>query len=323
MKIRAWMTGSLLLVSFQISTIRAEIVDRIAAVINNDVITLSELDEVVNSVQGSALSSIADPAARRQKQAELRKELLEQMIDQRLLTQEYDKLQIVATDQDVETMIDAVCKQNNIDRDTLRHELDKQSISYTDYRDQMKQHVLQGKFIEQQIRPKISISEADVKNLYNRKLGELSDGESAELTGVLVEVARGGGPGSVEAAQKQAKAAREQLLRGLSADEIAHQSADGAVKSMGEMGTFKKGELMEALDKAVFELHEGQVTQPIESPQGLYVIKLKSLGKVAGSKPYEEVREQLYRRLYDQQIETQLQIFVKNARKEAHVEILL
>jgi len=245
---------------------RAEIIERIAAVINNDVITLSEVDDVVNSMHAATLEALSTAQDRSQKRIELRKQLLEQMIDQRVLTQQYDKLQITVTDQDIESTIDAIIRQNNITRDVLMGELERQGLSYLEYKDQMRQHLLQSRFIEQQIRPRINVSEEEVKNLYTRSIGELSGNEVVELVGVQISMARGGGPEAVETARKQADTARALLLKGTPPDEVARQSSDGSIKSLGEMGSFRRGELMDSLDAAVFSISAGEVTQPIESP---------------------------------------------------------
>jgi len=90
--------------------------------------------------------------------------------------------------------------------------------------------------------------------------------EVVELVGVQISMARGGGPEAVETARKQADTARALLLKGTPPDEVARQSSDGSIKSLGEMGSFRRGELMDSLDAAVFSISAGEVTQPIESP---------------------------------------------------------
>lgn len=304
---------------------RAEIVERIAAIVNNDVITLSELDEVIDGIHEEALRSMSDPKERESKRDELRKDLLDQMIDQRILSQQYEKLQISASEKDIDDMVDAICRQNKISLDILKSELKRQGLTFTEYREQMRQHILQSKFIEQQIRPRISISEEDVKQLYTKQIGELTTQEVAELVGVLVVLPKGGSPEAIEAARKKAATIQQQLMAGVTPGDIASGYSDGSVTDLGNMGRFARGELMEPLNDAVFKLKQGEVTAPIETAQGLFIIRMESLRRQAASdaQPFEEVQEQLYQRFYNEQVENQLQIFVRNARKDAHVEILL
>lgn len=303
--------------------LKAEVVERVVAVVGNEVITLSELNELVNAMHGQTLAAISDLQARSAQRRELQKTLLDQMIEQRLMTQQYTKLNITASEQDVDRVVEAILKQNNITIDVLTSELDRQGLSMSQYRDQMRQHVLQTRFIEQQIRPKVNITEEDIKNLYTQKIGEVQGEEVAELTGIVVGIPRGGGPEAVEQSRKQAKAMADALRSGKTPDELALAAADGSVISLGSMGSFRKGELMAELDAAIAPLKTGEVTDPVESAQGLYIIKVINKGVQTSVKPYAELRDQLYRRLYDQQTELHVQAFLRTARKETHVEVLL
>jgi len=320
---RVWLCLMMVTLVTPVAPARAEVVERIVAVVGNDVITLSELNELVTTMHGSTLAAISDVPARQAQRKELQRALLDQMIEQRLMTQQYSKLSITASEQDVDRVVDAILKQNNITMDVLTQELDRQGLSMAQYRDQMRQHVLQTRFIEQQIRPKVNITEEDIKNLYTQKTGEVEAEEVTELAGVIVTMPRGGGPEAVEQSRKQARQVAEAFKSGKSADELAQQAADGSVVSLGNMGSFRKGELMAELDVALAGLKTGDVTTPVESAQGLYILKVISKGKQSDVKPYAELRDQLYRRLYDQQVELHVQAFLRTARKETHVDVLL
>lgn len=326
---RACVLSALLALALPLSVVtpltpaHAEIVERIAAVVGNDVITLSEVDELVNAVHQQTLEGISDSSERLLKRQGLRLTTVEQMIDQRLLVQQYTRLQISATEQDIDRVVEAICKQNNITEDVLLAELARQGMSLSEYRDQMRQHVLQTRFIEQQIRPKVSITEEDVKKLYLQKVAELGGADVVELTGVLIAVARSGGPEAIQQSQKNAEQARALLEQGMTPDDVAKKFTDGSVTSLGQMGSFKQGELMEPLDSAAFGLKQGQVSAPLESSQGLFLLKVTQRGQQTEAADFDQVKDQLYRRLYEQQVEEHMQAFTKNARKETHVEVLL
>lgn len=323
--IRACLLAPLLLLSplVPVPRAQAEVVERIVAVVGNEVITLSELNELVDTMHGPTLAAIPEKDARLTQRKELQRALLDQMVDQRLMTQQYNKLQITAAETDIDRVIESILKQNNITLEVLTSEVQRQGLTMAQYRDQMRQHVLSSRFVEQQIRPKISITEEDIKNLYTQRIGEVDGEEVLEISGVLVTRAQGGGPEAVEQSKKQAARVQEQLKAGTSPDDIAKQSGDGTVVSLGNMGSFRKGELMPEIDAAIFTLNQGDVSSPVESAQGLYILKVLTKGKQTSVKPYAEVRDQLYRRLYDQQTELQMGAFLRNARKETHVESLL
>ncbi len=316
---------SLLAVLFLPLKVQAVVVERIAAVINDDVITLSEVDETVDRLHGAELAAIDDPRERSLKRDAFRKAVLDQMIDQRILSQQYEKLGITATDDDIDAMIQSICKQNGITLDVLKTEIARQGLTYQEYREQLRQHILQSKLVDMQIRAHITVKEEDIKQLYTRQLSELATKEVVELAGVLVLLPRGGGPEAIQIAHKRAEQVRDALLAGQSPDDIERQFSDGSVKSLGNMGKFTRGELMDQLEQAVFKLEPGQVTEPVETSQGLYVIQVVFRGKQKPESvvPYEQVRDQLYQRYYNEQVETQLSVFIKNARKDSHVEILL
>ena len=301
----------------------AVVVERIVAIINDDVITLSELDDAIDLAVGDKLEALSTADLKRAKREELRRSFLDQMINERILSQHYTKLDLSVSEAEVDSAIDLIARQNNMSRDVLRNELLRQGIPYLEYRDQIRRHLLQNKLIDKVIRTRVHITEDDLKAAYAEMKAAQEGKEKAEITGIRVAGGVGSSPGAAAAARRAAEKARRLLMEGLGADEVAARFPDGSVISLGEMGSFRPGELMEPLNSAVFKLKAGEVSPVIERAQDIYVLKVLSYSADESTQTYEDVRDQLYQRVYEEEIDRQLKNFVKKAREEAHVRILL
>src|SRR5438132_750039 len=137
-------------------------VDRVAAVVNNDVIALSEVEQRA-APELARLATERDPV----KRGELRKEImtrsLDQLIGEKLLEAELRELNIDVSDQEIDYGIDDVKKQNNIDGDQFEQLLRSEGYTMASYRSFMKKHLARLKLINLKVRQKIKVSDEDVK----------------------------------------------------------------------------------------------------------------------------------------------------------------
>ncbi|MBI4211224.1 MAG: SurA N-terminal domain-containing protein [Deltaproteobacteria bacterium] len=138
-----------------------ELVDKIVAVVNKDVITQSELNSAVAAIKQKA-----------ENKEELRKQTLQDLIDDRLFSQALKEEKIEVTEDDLARAINNVLAQNRIPLDTLIAGLRSQGVSYEQYKKQMEREIRRLKFINQVIGPQVKLSEQDLRDYYQKHLDQ-------------------------------------------------------------------------------------------------------------------------------------------------------
>ena len=129
----------------------AAVVDRVAAVVNDDVIVLSEVYDLGSDyIEQKTTAGGGTPASRRL--AEL--EVVESLIQRRLISQEITRLGLDVTDLEMDRTIDDIASRNGMDRDTLRVEVEKTGIPWIEYKSELRENLRQMKFDEAVIKPR-------------------------------------------------------------------------------------------------------------------------------------------------------------------------
>ena len=154
---RVVLTVLLLLAASPVAS--AAIVDRVAAVVNDDVLTLSEVYALGGDFVEKELGAIGNDALRR----ELELEVLESLIQRRLISQEIERLGLDVAEDEVELTIDDIARRNGLDRKTLQAEIERSGMSWSAYRVELKENLRQSRFSQAVIQPRIS-SEKDKRS---------------------------------------------------------------------------------------------------------------------------------------------------------------
>jgi peptidyl-prolyl cis-trans isomerase SurA len=291
----------------------AEVIDRVVAVINDSIITLSELN-AATALKSEGLKG-DDRDGRRLE--EIRSATLKDLIDQKLVKQAADKAGIDVSDREVENAVEEVRGQNNLTEDQLMVALAGSGLTYREYKDQLKEQIRQVKFINMEIRSKISVQDEEVEDYYRQNIEEfygpptfrvrmiLLSGEDEKLQTLRLEAVREG----IEAGEDFAGLARQ-------------YSDDGSSASGGDMGYLGYGELDARLEEAIGVLTPGAVSPPVTRPEGIYIMKLVER-RPAEPRPLEEVRAPIRNRLFDRAMDEMFSSWLKEIKGSAHIEIRL
>jgi peptidyl-prolyl cis-trans isomerase SurA len=309
----------LLLLSF-VGLSSAAVVDRIAAVVNEEVVTLSEVYELGRPfISERVKSAPEDDQARRV--AEL--EVLDTIIRRRLISQEMRRLELSVTDVEIDRAIDEVARRHGADRDKVRAEIERSGITWTQYRSEIRETLEEQKFTGAIIRPRVSENEDQIRDAYRRMSDGADAPQVAELGALFMSFPVGADAGAKEAIVAKANAARRRAAKGEAFSKISKELDQGPYGPKdGAMGTYKQGELLEILDKPAFATAVGEVSEPIVTPQGVFLIEVRSR-KAAPLRKYEEVRDEIASRIYQGQIAREKDSWYQQARRAAAVEIKL
>jgi len=320
---RAWTVAALAALWGGLSIpARAELVDRVAAVVNNDVIALSEVEQ--RALPLLARAEVKDPRQRATARQEILKQALDQLIGEKLMEQQLREKNLDVTDQEVDATVESVKQEQHLSSEQLEQALREQGFTMSSYREMLKKTLARRKLVAQQVRPKVKISDEDVKAEYARWAKQESTDPEVHARHILVQVPAGAPAEVVEKARQKALAlAKEARQPGVDFAELAKKKSEGPSRDDGgDLGFFRRGVMVPEFDQMAFALKEGEVGDPVRTKFGWHVIKVEKR-RAVGVKPFEEMKEQLRDRMLMGQLEKYTEDYVQELRRAATVEVKL
>jgi peptidyl-prolyl cis-trans isomerase SurA len=295
-------------------------IDRVAAVVNDDVITLSEVYELGDEYIEKAVQDASGNPARR-REAEI--EVLDSLIQRRLISQEITKLDLDVTDQELDRTVDDIARRNGLERDQLRNEVEKSGMPWQEYRSELKENLRQAKFTQAVIQPRINVNEDELLDAYNRSIASGARPQIADLGAIFLAFP----PDADEAAKAERRAmaakVQEEFTTGKPFAELATQYDQGPYAANGgKMGTYKQGELVAELDGPAFSTPVGSLTPPIETSQGIFLLTVFEL-RSEPPPTYEAMKESLTQQVYADRIDDETDQWYRQARRRAAVLVKL
>jgi parvulin-like peptidyl-prolyl isomerase len=296
---------------------RATIVDRIAATVNSEVITLSEVYELGADYIESTAHDVG-PQAR--VSAEL--EVLEELISRELVKQQIQELGLDVTPEEVDRAIDDISMRNGVSRQRLREEVVDSGLEWDVYRDDLIQQLRQMKFNQIVLQPRFSVSDDELRTIYNR---EVTVGPpSRAIQGVMLPYNGEATLDDHSVYIERLNAVRDAFLsEEISWEEMILAFPESVYASAGgEMSAYAQGELVGVLDEVVFSLEMGVLSEPIETLAGVFMLRVSE--EIAGDAPsFESLRPELESMVNQQKFELEMELWVTQARRVASVDIKL
>jgi peptidyl-prolyl cis-trans isomerase SurA len=293
----------------------AQVIDGIAAVVNEEVITSFELDKEYQQMQKEQEKL---PASEKMG---LRSAALNRLVDKKLIDQKIRELDIKVGDDEVRLAIEDVKKQNGMTQEALVQALAGQGLSFEQYRAQLKEQLERLRLMSQEVRSKIQVGERETRDYYDANRAKYGAVEQFRARHIFFKVDRKGG--AVELARVEALAAGvlKEARAGKDFAELAktYSNDPAAAKDGGDLGTFKKADMLPEIGDSVAAMKPGEVSELVLSPAGLHIIKLEEK-TVSSGKPFEEVKAEIEELLYKKKADERFAQWVKDLRASAAVE---
>jgi len=301
----------------------AELVDRVAAVVNNDVITLSEVETRV-APELARVRAETDATKRADLRRELTKKALDIIIGERLMEGQIKELNIEVADSEIDLGMEDVKRQNNIDGEQFEKLLLQEGYTMPAYRAFMRKHLSRLKLVNLKVRAKVKISDEDLKAEYARVARDETLDAEVHARHILVQVSPKATPEQVEAARvKAAGLAAEARKPGVDFAELAKKKSEGpSAADGGDLGFFKRGVMVGEFEKAAFTLPDGGVSDPVRTKFGWHVIKVEER-RAGAARPFDEMKDQLREKMLREQLEKFTEQYVQELRTAAVVEVKL
>lgn len=306
----------------------AELVDRVVAVVNDDVITMSE----VNEEGRGFFQKITEQAPAEQLSAALkraREEVLNGLIDKKLIAQEAAKQKVTVTDEELEAAFKQMVATNNMSPEQFRDQLSNMGMTEATYRDNLRNQILQSKILNYEVRSKIIITDDMILDYYDTHYTKhVEPGGYYLLQMGFVWKKDPKNPDKIDAAAKSEAREKAERVRGLveGGQEFSilakkfselPSAADG-----GNIGTFQKEEMADYMWTAISPLSPGQVSKVVETPDGYQFFKLLSNqeGGIVLQAPYESVKEEIKKTLYEEKMKKEFGAWVTKIKEASYIK---
>ena len=304
-----------------------ELIDRIIAVVNNDVITLSDINKVVAPMLAS-YSQQKGQVLTDEERAELVKKAIDQLIEKKLIEQKAKELDIKVTDKEITRSVDDVLKRNNITLEQLKDILKKDGSNFAEYQKMLKSEITLSKVVAREVRSKVTVTEKDIQEYYGKSASNTSNtnrpGERVRIQQIFFAISAQTTPKQAENLTRQLEELRSKIVAGEDFSQMAVKySQDASAKEGGDMGYFSRGELMPLIENAAFNMQAGDVSAVIRTPVGIHIIKVLEKQNTGEEKAMSKNREEIEDSLYRQQVDMLYQKWMEDIKNKAYIKMYL
>ncbi len=302
---------------------RAEpaVIDGIAAQVNGDVVTFSQVRDLVGPRE-RALRSQFTGQELVDKVREARKGALQDLIDRQLIIQEFQKKEYQIPQHMIDDRIETIIREDfGGDRQAFIRTLQAQGYTMSKFRDAERDKIIVQAMRYQNVPNDFIVSPSKLVNSYTTKKEEFTTPEQVHLWMIAVEKGTTVSPGEQDPQKAMANEIREKLAKGAKFEQLAQMySSDSSRSAGGDWGWVDRKTLNETLTQAAFKLDTNKISSVVEQGNAYYVLKV-SERKSAFTKPLEEVRPDLEKKLFSSERERRQNQWIASLRTKAFIKI--
>jgi peptidyl-prolyl cis-trans isomerase SurA len=289
----------------------AEVVDRIVAEVNNDIITMSELQNMAKSIETQAG---AKPKGQDEKK--MQREMLDALIDRKLAKAEAKRRGIVVADKEIDAAMAQFKQRNNIpDDETFAKGLNQAGLSVKEFRQQLVDQMTQERLMVVVVGTKASVSDAEVHRFYDQRFK--TGGTQVHIVTLRMPFP----PGATQAQKEETKQKAETILSAVKRGESLAAAAGKFSLKPSDVGFVSQNDLDPRLAEYMDKLKPKEVA-PVMTQEGIQLLQV--VGRRSGeARPFEEVAPEIRRILQQQEMDKLFFEWVKTLREKAHVKIML
>lgn len=319
----------LILLTFFPVLLHADIIDRVIAVVNDDVITFSEINEEGKAIF-QEIAEQSDPGERDSKLQKARLSITEKIIDRKLMLQEAERLNILVNEKETEAALSQLLTNNNATMQQFLDQLAGSGITEEKFRNNLKDQIMVSRLINLEVRSKIIISDEKIAAYYQNQLtaevideqfyilqiGSLFSEDNNEIPSHSIK----------EKALTKIQKIRILAMAGNDFKALARKyselpsAADG-----GDLGFFTKNEMAPAMREAISQLKPGEISNIVEISTGYQLFKLVSIkkGTQVEKAPLDNtLKSEIQNTLYQEEMKTRYEQWIGNLRDQAYIKIL-
>ena len=303
----------------------AETLDRIVAVVDDDVITQSELNRAfapyAANIEKTLKGADMEEALRQNKEA-----FLQRLIDQMLIEREIKKAEPgigQVSDEEVMSVIGDMLSRNKVSMDEYLKKLSAEGSTLEEIKKDVRRQLMRMRLLRREVQSRILVTDEEIGRYYDEHREDY-EGKEAVRIRQIYKTAPASADESIRLKARQlAGQLRDRILRGEPFEMIAAQysRAPGADQG-GDTGFIEKGIILPEVEQVAFSLEIGRMSDVIESEVGMHLIQVTDR-RGAGLKPITDVRNEIKAKIEDEKVSKKYDEWIEDIRKKSFIDVRL
>ena len=301
-------------------SIGAVTLNRVVAVVNDDVITLHELNKKMKEMTGISPEKMR--LQDQQKFLEMRKKVLELLIDQKIAQSQVQERGVKIDEKEIDDAIERVKRNNQWTQEDLIARINKEGISYKQYRNDIRADLERYQLINYAVNSKIIIREEELKKYYEDHKDEFTSEGRVRIATIILMAKKHGDSKALENVRKKGEEILARLKQGEDFGALAKEFSQGpAAQQGGDLGTFKTNELDPELRKICQGIPQGGVSELLARPNGVQILKIVEKDE-GNTRDFAEVKDAIYNILYKEEVDRLYNSWIKELRESSYTKII-
>ncbi len=262
-----------IVVSTSAPTAHSRPIDRIIAVVNDDVITESEFQNQLRSVRRELRARNAEVPPK----SIFNRQVLERMVAEKIQLQRAKRLGITVSDDAVEAALRDLSARNNMTLPELQRALASEGVAYDSFRENVKTQLIIRRLIDREVMSRIAVSAEEIEGFVNSQNNQSSGVTEINISHILIGIPESAASTTIGSQRKKAEAVLARINSGMDFEQaaITYSQASNALEG-GSLGWRTTGQLPELFVDAIRGLRSGQVSEILQSSNGFHILKLNA-----------------------------------------------
>jgi len=293
--------------SVQSSADGSVIIDRVIAVVNNEIITMSDLERASAKLKEKTLDQ---------------RDVLEELINKKLQLAAAKQAGMDVTEKELDSSIADIMKNNAMDAAAFEVALAKEGLTTSQYKEELKEQLTLTRVFNKYVRSGLAVSDAELRAYYKRNIDTFSLPEEIQVRHIFIKVPSSAGRSRIRAAKQQARAAYRRAKKGENFIHLVREFSDEqTAASEGDLGFLRREDALPEIAKAAQSLKPGDIAGPIKTDAGYHIIRLEDVRTPI--QPFERAKKEISQIILRQKMETTYREWLQALRNETHIEIKL
>lgn len=293
-----------------------DVLNGIAAVVNDEVITFSQVRELVGAKEQAARQQLKGEELV-EKIKEVRLQAINDLIDRQIILQEFKKNKFQIPEYFINDRVNTIVREEfGGDRQAFVRTIEAQGFTLERFKDMERDKIIVQEMTRSAVKQNVIIPEAEMQKYYREHIEEFSISEEMKLRMIAIKKAE-----STAARRRLIEEIRAKIMDGAEFGEMAHMYSDHTTQEQyGDWGWINKKVLNEELTKAAFSLKAGEVSRVLDIGDTYYLLFAEAK-KGGAQRPFKEVREEIEKRLIQQERQKLRQEWLTKLRKKAFIKM--
>lgn len=298
------------------------LVDRIVAVVNNELITLYDLNQKFEPYVKNIKALGYDEDMERKTLFKVRSDVLNQLIDNMLAGQQTEKYKLTVTEKEIDSSIERIKSARYYTDEDLRAGLAQQGLTMEDFRKEIKEQLLRGKLVNLEVKSKIVVTMQNIKSYYDSHPEKYVGEKKYNLWNIYVNIPSYAADSEKQSVLRKMQVILDKLEQGQKFEDLVNGDFLTSMQAKGgELGLFLLKELSAQLQKIVKNMQAGEFSSILDTEFGYQIIYVQNIIETK-TKSLAEAEKEIEDILYKELVDNKYQEWLKELRSRSHIKVI-